>query len=107
MVDAGLSVGKLLVTGDTRGGEAIVERFAADDYMVKVDVDLNSGIDANVFFRRIDTNNAYVFSLYDLVGPTQGLKLSKLVNGKYTLLDSGVLFGSTLTAEIKVSGTSI
>lgn len=38
-----ISSGTLLVTGSTRGGEAIIEGFSDDDYVVTVDLDFNSG----------------------------------------------------------------
>ncbi len=58
-VDASISSGELLVQGQTRGGEAIVEGFSDDAYMVKLDVDLNSGTHADLWVRYRNVNHGY------------------------------------------------
>ena len=55
MADASIVSGELLVTGSTRGGEAIIDTFRGDgSYMVQVDVKLNSGTHADIWVRRTD-----------------------------------------------------
>ena len=84
-VDASISSGELLVQGQTRGGEAIFKGFADDAYMVKLDVDLNSGTHADLWVRYSDANNGYKLTL-DSGGV---IELFKVHLGKSTSLASG------------------
>ena len=59
LADTSISAGEMLVTGGTRGGVAVVDRFSDDDYMVEPNVDLNSGSEADVYVRLRDRANGY------------------------------------------------
>lgn len=76
--------GELPVQGSTRGGEAVVENFTEDDYMIQVDVDLNSGEYADIWVRCVDAGNGYLVRL-DWAG---NVGLWRLNNGSATPLDS-------------------
>ncbi len=74
-------MGKVFANGFTRGSEAVVENFADDDCMVRVNADLSSGSTAVILVRHIDANSAYRI-LLDSNTPSNDIKLHKLENDK-------------------------
>ncbi len=100
-----ISNGTLRVQSGTRGGEAVVDNFAGDDYMIQVrlgSVDETS----EVWFRYQDSNNGYMFQ-YDKPAKAT-MKLYVVKNGQRTELWSGSY--STFAdpdLKIKADGTSL
>ena len=80
---------QLLVEGsDARGGVAEVDRFQDDDYTVLVDVTMNSGTYAEIWFRRLDPENGYIAYL----GSDGTIRLDEMVNGfRRPLANPGML----------------
>ena len=104
LADASISSGALLVTGSSQGGEAIVDRFAGDgSYIVQVDVNLNSGTEADIWVRRQDANNGYVVNL-DSSG---NVTLYDVTNGNRSSVAGDTYTTDTSVAvKIKVGGVS-
>ena len=103
--DTSLSSGTLLVEGGSeQAGLAMVEGFSSDDYTVLVDVNLNSGADAEVWFRQVDPENAYIVTL-DSSG---NITLDKLENGSRSTLDSDTYTPDTsVSVRIVADGTDL
>ena len=62
LAEASLESGELRIYGNVlvyRGGEAIVENFFDDNYMVQVDVTPGVAGSFSIWFRYIDANNGY------------------------------------------------
>ena len=103
--DTSLSSGTLLVQGAAeQAGLAMVEGFTSDDYTVLVDVNLNGGADAEVWFRQVDRENAYIVTL-DSSG---NITLDKLENGSRSTLASDTYTPDTsVSLRIVASGTDL
>ncbi|UCC29851.1 MAG: RHS repeat-associated core domain-containing protein [Phycisphaerales bacterium] len=87
-------------------GEAVVEHFFDDDYMVQLDFMSNVG-HGDIVVRRIDRNNGYRLRL----DGSGNVELYRLENGKATELDTGTYtppsLPGTVPVKIKVSSSSI
>jgi RHS repeat-associated protein len=82
-----------------------VENFFDDDYMVQVNLDLNSGDYGDIWFRYVDANNGYLVRL-DSTNSTAILYAWE--DGAYSVLSTLNTFpGSDVAVKIKVDGTSI
>ena len=102
-----LTTGKLEVQGGLggplkRGGEAVVENFADDFYMVQVDVDPNRGNGCDVWVRCRDPNNGYrIRTPATDFGAT--ITLSRVKDGQTTSLGSGSFpLGGIGTVKVKI-----
>ena len=104
-VDASISSGSLRVQTDSRGGQAMVEGFSDDNYMVQVNLG-NPDNYSQVWFRYRDANNGYVVrysSLAKLI-----ISLHVVANGQWTELGSGgYTILETSNLAIKANGSSI
>ena len=93
-----ISSGRLLVeSGSEYGGAAIVEGFAADDFVVEADVDVNGGDNAYIYVRYVDPNNTYqvrVTSSY--------VYFEELENGVPTGIGAGASYSSGGVPVIRV-----
>jgi hypothetical protein len=78
LAESSISSGELLVEGGSRGGEAVIEGFSDDDYMLQADVKLNGGETADIWMRYQDSNNGYCFRLDD----SANMQLFKVEKGK-------------------------
>jgi len=89
---------QLLVEGsDARGGVAEVDRFQDDDYSVLVDVTMNSGTYAEIWFRRVDPENGYIAYL----GSDGTIRLDEMVNGsRSTVASDTYTTGTTVSVRI-------
>jgi RHS repeat-associated protein len=95
----------LLVENSTHRAEVRVDNFFDDDYMVQVDLDLNSGTYGDIWFRYIDSNNGYMVKVDT---DTNSARLFLWENGSRSLLSTANSFpGVSASVKIKVSGTSI
>lgn len=104
LADASVSSGALSVSASTRGGEAVVENFHDDDYMVQVTADTSSE-DAELWFRYTDANNGYKL----LLAASGGLQLYSYKADKLPRLWTPEQYtaDSSVAVKIKVSGTSL
>jgi len=94
----------LQVLDSTHADEVVVENFSDDDYMVQVDMAMNSGRDASVWVRYVDTNNGYQV----LMKSTGDIYLLRWINGKYESAATGTYTtASSVAVKVKVDGTSI
>ena len=93
-----ISSGTLLVeSGSEYGGAAIVDGFAADDFIVEADVDVNGGDNAYIYVRYVDPNNTYqvrVTSSY--------VYFEELENGVPTGIGAGASYSSGGVPVIRV-----
>ena len=106
LADTSLSSGELWVQGSTRGGEAIIEGFADDNYMVQVGADL-ALYEAMVWVRHTDGNNGYRFRFF-LDPPGYTVHLHSFEDGESDYLTYGKYTPSgDLAIKIKLDGTSI
>ncbi|HNU46995.1 MAG TPA: hypothetical protein PKH26_17045 [Phycisphaerae bacterium] len=89
---------QLLVEGsDARGGVAEVDRFQDDDYTVLVEVSMNSGTYAEIWFRRVDPENGYIAYL----GSDGTIRLDEMVNGsRSTVASDTYTTGTTVSVRI-------
>jgi RHS repeat-associated protein len=105
VADAALSSGTLLVTGSTRGGEAVVDNFSGGAYTVQVDYDLNGGNEAYVWIHYVDANNGYRV-YFDV----QEIWLDRVQNGQVTRLYTSAVGGSgaqTVAVRYETSGPRV
>jgi hypothetical protein len=100
LVNATISSGKLAVTGSTRYGEAVVEGFSDDYYMLTADVEVSGTNVARVFFHYTDPNNAYFIELDTTAA---AVKLIEIVNGATSAITTGTYTsGASVPVKIKV-----
>jgi RHS repeat-associated protein len=100
LADATISSGKLAVTGATRYGEAVVEGFSDDYYMLSADVEVSGTNVARVFFHYTDPNNAYFIELDTTAA---AVKLVEIVNGATSAITTGAYTtGASVPVKIKV-----
>ena len=85
-----------------RGGEAVVENFADDFYMLQVDVDPNGGNGCDVWVRYRDPNNGYrIRTPAADFGAT--ITLSRVKDGQATSLGTGSFpLGGVGTVKVKI-----
>lgn len=93
----------ILVGGSSRGGETIIDTFAGDgSYIVQVDVELNTGKDADIWGRRTDAENGYVIRL-----DGTNITLYDVDDGNYSSVSSGAYTTAASAAvKVKVGGVS-
>jgi len=104
LADTSIDHSELYVQGGFEGGTAIIDRFGDDDYMVQVDVELNSGAFADVYFRYIDVNNTYRVRIDE----NGDVELGKFVDGDYTSLDTDTYTtASSVAVKAKCDGTTL
>ena len=87
-----VSSGELNVQGKQFGGEAVFSGHMDDDFIAEVQVKLNSGKDAAIYFRYLDPDNWYRARLQGT--PVGAVFLEKMHKGKLTTLDSAAAFPS-------------
>ncbi|MCK6466369.1 MAG: hypothetical protein L6Q93_16190 [Phycisphaerae bacterium] len=80
-----ISSGELNVQGKQFGGEAVFTGHMDDDFIAEVQVKLNSGKDAAIYFRYLDPDNWYRARLQGT--PSGAVLLEKMLKGKLTTLE--------------------
>ncbi len=87
-----VSSGELNVQGKQFGGEAVFTGHMDGDFVAEVQVRLNSGKDASLYFRYLDPDHWYRARLQGT--PVGAVFLEKMHKGKLTTLDSAAAFPS-------------
>ncbi|MBE7456512.1 MAG: hypothetical protein HS102_07775 [Planctomycetia bacterium] len=87
-----VSSGELNVQGKQFGGEAVFTGHMDGDFVAEVQVRLNSGKDAAIYFRYLDPDHWYRARLQGT--PAGAILLEKMHKGKLTTLDSAAAFPS-------------
>ena len=102
MAEATISSGWLYVDTSASGGEALVEGFYDDDYMIEASI----GTTSTQYFwvRYQDSNNGYLLQI-TFSDKGRGIYLYRVQRGYYTMLDDGWLRAArTVSARSRTAG---